>query len=367
MSVKKILFTQAALVTAFLNLAACATLPEASTPMGLGQTAAAPTGYLDFCRRQPQDCSGAPAPVIQKVAEIELARRGASESRHVSAASPRQARGAPLAQPVNWTEAFAEAKRRREMAEQSTAALEAAVAAVSHETALNSTPDARSGLQRISYNRTAEAFSPTRAAPVLQTAAAPAAPAMTPALWSQITKVNDKVNRALGRRSDLEGYGVMDRWATPLSSGAGYGDCEDFVLEKRRALIAEGLPETSLSIAVATTSWGEHHAVLLVETDQGVYVLDSLTPWILPWRKANLRWHERQVAGAPFRWAMVDVSLSSNPLADLAPAPPVARDVPAKGPAKGEETDKDTLPAPTEAEVFTLALATGPFALRGRL
>jgi hypothetical protein len=101
---------------------------------------------------------------------------------------------------------------------------------------------------------------------------------------------------------------MLDRWATPLAQGDQYGDCEDYVLEKRRALIAAGVPEDALSIAVATTTWGESHAVLLVTTDQGDYVLDSLTPWILPWRKASLTWRERQVAGAPFRWAMVSLT-----------------------------------------------------------
>ena len=191
------------------------------------------------------------------------------------------------------------------------------------------------------------------------------------------------MNRQIVRRADIQTYGVLDRGATPLAQGAQYGDCEDYVLEKRRALLAEGVPETALSIAVATTSWGESHAVLLVSTDQGDYVLDSLTPWILPWRKANLTWRERQVAGAPFRWAMVSLAPVGEPPAYEAPAIDAtgARLVAAEPPApvtpqrrlnaeafngrpngaNAQTTGKDE-PAPT----MTLALASGA-PLRGLL
>jgi predicted transglutaminase-like cysteine proteinase len=333
--------------------------------MVLSEAAAAPSGYLDFCRRQPQDCGGAPAPVVRKVAEIELARRGASDERGVAAGVPRHATAALQ---VNWSQTFAEARRRREMAEISNAAVAAAMVAV-QQTEPAPKPDGawgpRPGLQRVSYTTSvASTGSDTGAAPSLSRGTLPttaesnlARPAMTPEFWSQINKVNDKVNRSIGRRSDLAGYGVLDHWATPLAEGTGFGDCEDYVLEKRRALIAGGVPDTALSIAVATTSWGEHHAVLLVETAQGAYVLDSLTPWVLPWRKANLIWHERQVAGAPFRWSMVDVN-------GAAPAAVSARAAtPAPTPAVRPESDSRA--APPHAE--PLALTQGYLALRGRL
>ncbi|WP_370868352.1 transglutaminase-like cysteine peptidase [Phenylobacterium sp.] len=341
--------------------------------MVLSEAAAAPNGYLDFCRRQPQDCGGAPAPVVRKVAEMELARRGASNERSVAAGLPRHA---PAAQQVNWTQAFAEARRRREMAEISNAAVAAAMVAV-QQAELEPRTDApwasHAGLQRVSYTATVQGAMPgtgpgtvadrraSRSQPPVMAQAAPATLDMTPELWSQINKANDKVNRAIGRRSDLATYGVQDHWATPLAQGTGFGDCEDYVLEKRRALIAGGVPETALSIAVATTSWGEHHAVLLVDTAQGAYVLDSLTPWVLPWRKANLIWHERQVAGAPFRWSMVDVTGAPRPVAP-APAATLAAQ-PAAQPADRPEGELRPSLQPAEP----LALAQGYLALRGRL
>jgi predicted transglutaminase-like cysteine proteinase len=47
------------------------------------------------------------------------------------------------------------------------------------------------------------------------------------------------------------------------------------------------------------------HAVLIVSTDQGDYVLDNLSPWIKGWQDVNYTWIERQVPGQPLRWANV--------------------------------------------------------------
>jgi predicted transglutaminase-like cysteine proteinase len=137
-------------------------------------------------------------------------------------------------------------------------------------------------------------------------AAEPPALAMTPELWAQVRRVNDEVNRAIRRRSDLAAYGVADRWATPLSDGGRpYGDCEDFVLEKRRALLAAGLPRGAVDIALVVTRRGEAHAVLLLNTTQGEYALDNLTPWIVPWDEAPYQWRWREVGGDPLRWAAI--------------------------------------------------------------
>lgn len=350
--------------------------------MGLAEAAAAPTGYLDFCQRQPEDCGGAPPAVVRKVAEVELARRNAAEAKYILAGTRPTTTAALQSRNVNWSNTFAEARRRREMAEQSNAAIDAAMAA-----ALTPPAAAPSGLIKVNSGGDGASLQAQRLVhtPTAQVQGPPALtgeverPAMTPALWSQITRINDKVNRDITRRSDLQTYGALDHWATPLLNGDRYGDCEDYVLEKRRALIAAGLPASALSIAVANTSWGESHAVLLVATDQGDYVLDSLTPWILPWRKANLTWRERQVAGAPFRWAMVNTALTT----DVVPASPrtvtgepsirVAVESPPgflrtegfNGRPNGAHLT-DAVATETESLV-TLAQASGGGPLRGRL
>ena len=146
------------------------------------------------------------------------------------------------------------------------------------------------------------------APPPASTAAepAPSGPArMSPQLWSKLNNINDEVNRSIREATDLATYGKVDYWATPIENGVRYGDCEDYVLEKQRALLAAGLSRENLNIAVVTTPWGESHAVLLVNTTEGEFVLDNLSPWVKPWQRVGYRWREREVGGDPFHWAMV--------------------------------------------------------------
>jgi predicted transglutaminase-like cysteine proteinase len=110
--------------------------------------------------------------------------------------------------------------------------------------------------------------------------------------------VNQSVNRDVKKASDLDLYGQPEYWALPrLVDGKLYGDCEDYALEKRRQLIAAGVPESALSLAVAVTARGEGHAVLMISLKSGDWVLDNLTPWATPWEDLNYRWVERQVPG----------------------------------------------------------------------
>jgi predicted transglutaminase-like cysteine proteinase len=78
------------------------------------------------------------------------------------------------------------------------------------------------------------------------------------------------------------------------------------VLEKHAALVQAGVAPSALSIAVVKTGWGEIHAVLLIATDKGEFVLDNLSPWVVSWDKTTYRWISRQKAGAAFDWVSVD-------------------------------------------------------------
>ena len=155
----------------------------------------------------------------------------------------------------------------------------------------------------------AQAKAPAAASPMVKAAwtPAPARPAgrqplSLKAVWPLLTSTNDRINRAISERSDQDIYGVSEYWALPLESGLSAGDCEDYALEKRHALMAAGLPGEALSIAVVTTVRGDTHAVLLVATDHGEYVLDNLSAWIVPWTQAGYTWRERQVAGSASQW-----------------------------------------------------------------
>lgn len=83
-----------------------------------------------------------------------------------------------------------------------------------------------------------------------------------------LKRINRNINAAIVPRSD----GSSDRWAANATTG----DCEDYVLAKRRALINAGLPPSALRIAHVKTPSGEGHAVLVVRTTAGNFVLDNL-------------------------------------------------------------------------------------------
>ena len=112
--------------------------------------------------------------------------------------------------------------------------------------------------------------------------------AYTPALMKRLTAVARDNNARIVPASDEDAFGAADVWALPLSEGLGpRGNCKHYVLEKRRALIGEGVPAAALSIAVVRTPQGVVHAALLVSTDHGEYVLDNLSPWVVPWTQAG--------------------------------------------------------------------------------
>ncbi len=111
---------------------------------------------------------------------------------------------------------------------------------------------------------------------------------LSPKLWLDLKTTNQAVNSAALPISDQDLYGTSDHWSLPARRGKRLlGDCEDFVLEKRRLLSARGYPANTLSIALVRTSLGQNHAVLIVSTDQGDFVLDSLSDKVSLWSQAH--------------------------------------------------------------------------------
>ncbi|HVW74331.1 MAG TPA: transglutaminase-like cysteine peptidase [Rhizomicrobium sp.] len=243
--------------------------PPLSTAMQSGAPVPPPLGYMDFCQRHIDQCgphakalmasgqmgNGAPLTVVDM--------RGAPAS--VQPAVMSRASGA--SQGYNWGLVFASARLLSE-------------AQVSNR-------------------------KQTQVPTVESREAGQSAPVLSPAMWHTLEDVNQYVNGRVRQRSDTANYGVADYWELPLESGNGAGDCEDYALEKRKLLADKGIPENALSIALVQTGWGEAHAVLLVRTDKGDYVLDNLSSWIQPWKDVSYTWLERQSNWDPDVWVRV--------------------------------------------------------------
>jgi hypothetical protein len=111
--------------------------------------------------------------------------------------------------------------------------------------------------------------------------------------------VTSTVNRAIGPEDDLPHYGVAEYWDLPAD---GYGNCKDYALVKRNQLIARGLPERALRLAIVVVPSGGRHVVLTVATDKGDFVLDNLNNEVKPWTDVSYRWLERQDPAGGLGW-----------------------------------------------------------------
>lgn len=116
---------------------------------------------------------------------------------------------------------------------------------------------------------------------------------------AELKKVNRSVNETVEPVTDLEHYGVTERWAYPDD---GKGDCEDYVLEKRRVLMNLGWPASVLLITVVRDREGDGHAVLTVVSDRGDLILDNQAPEIVRWRETGYRFVKRQSQADPGQW-----------------------------------------------------------------
>ena len=123
----------------------------------------------------------------------------------------------------------------------------------------------------------------------------------------QLHKVNRMVNIAVKPVTDPEGFGVTENWRIPDISGfyGDIGDCEDYALLKRKILAQNGFNYNDLSMAVVKQYNGNVHAVLVVRTDYGDYVLDNLNKSVKSWHQTDYIWIKKQSISNPSIWVSV--------------------------------------------------------------
>lgn len=122
--------------------------------------------------------------------------------------------------------------------------------------------------------------------------------AMSPDRWNLIYQVNAYVNGKIAPISDQDLYGEPERWAYPTDAG----DCEDYLLLKKRSLQELGFPPEALLITVVLDEKNEGHAVLTVTTDGGDFILDNRRNDVLRWSDTNYTFLKRQSHGDPVQW-----------------------------------------------------------------
>jgi predicted transglutaminase-like cysteine proteinase len=120
--------------------------------------------------------------------------------------------------------------------------------------------------------------------------------------WNDLVAVNDAVNTSVRPTTDQALFGRPEVWDYPKDSG----DCEDFVLLKRRMLMEAGWPAAALLITVVRQRNGDGHAVLTVTTSRGDLVLDNLDPHISLWSETDYQFLKRQSEYDSGAWIAIE-------------------------------------------------------------
>lgn len=106
-----------------------------------------------------------------------------------------------------------------------------------------------------------------------------------------LRKVNGIVNSRVRAVSDRSNSGRSEDWTLPLN---GRGDCEDFVLAKKKLLLDKGFRSDRLAVTVVLDRRGNNHAVLIARLESGDYVLDNLSGSVKSWNSTGYTYLARQ-------------------------------------------------------------------------
>lgn len=137
----------------------------------------------------------------------------------------------------------------------------------------------------------------------------------------ELQAVNRAVNAQIKPKTDAEHWGATnERYVYRDESGAlnvdkwdyaedGYGDCEDYVLAKRKSLLLMGWSRSALLITVVRKyeeGSGKKvlagHAVLTVKTSEGDLILDNMTNELKRWWETGYEFMKRQSEEDPNTW-----------------------------------------------------------------
>jgi predicted transglutaminase-like cysteine proteinase len=130
---------------------------------------------------------------------------------------------------------------------------------------------------------------------------------LSAARWNLLFRVNLFVNGKIKPVSDQELYGKAEYWTVPTNAG----DCEDYLLLKKRLLQSLGFPSNKLKITVVLDEKGDGHAVLTIAAADGDYILDNRSDDILRWNETQYTFLKRQSEANPMQWVALSQQKTS--------------------------------------------------------
>lgn len=114
---------------------------------------------------------------------------------------------------------------------------------------------------------------------------------LTPQLFLSINTIAYDIHRRSIYTRDIDTSGLLDFW---IDIPEKRKDCEDYarayILILREKL---GLDPYSLGRVICYIDPSDHesgHAVCIVNTDKGAYVLDNIVPNMRPWKDVPYKW-----------------------------------------------------------------------------
>jgi predicted transglutaminase-like cysteine proteinase len=133
----------------------------------------------------------------------------------------------------------------------------------------------------------------------------------------QLQEINQLVNHEIQGIGDNDHYGIyklgiVNWWTYPDD---GKGNCNDYVLLKRKLLIEAGWPRSALLPTVVLDHNNDGHLVLMTRTSDGDLVLDNLTDAIKIWDETGYTFIKRQSADDPNTWLRLETGPTAGELA----------------------------------------------------
>ena len=125
----------------------------------------------------------------------------------------------------------------------------------------------------------------------------------TPARHAELDSVNRQVNASIALQPD--GAAIDDNWLVAPPEG----NCHDYAVTKRHDLLQKGWPSSSLRLAEVTIKTGEHHLILVADTEGGEFILDNLDPDVVSLAQtgSGYQWNRIQSSFDPKRWGSTNI------------------------------------------------------------
>jgi predicted transglutaminase-like cysteine proteinase len=132
---------------------------------------------------------------------------------------------------------------------------------------------------------------------------------LTSQSWTELSQINTIANREIDPVGDEDHYRIYEQdilnwWTYPDD---GRGNCNDYVILKRKLLIEAGWPKAALLMTVVVDQHGDGHLILMVRTDRGDLILDNMREEIVLWDRTGYRFVKRQSALDPNDWVSIQV------------------------------------------------------------